>query len=180
MFDNIGGKIKTLAKTLCWIGIVCFFVLGVVVVAINERLLFLGLLIMIVGAFLSWIGSFILYGFGQLIENTDKLVLNTDKPRSDKQSHQTKKVNENTHAEEALTESFQNIKRKNSPEKRKNSPESSVDFLTEIRETSTDDLELILKDQQDLYNATEIRIIKEELASRKMKASTSFSKNIVK
>jgi hypothetical protein len=82
-------------------------------------------------------------------------------------------VNENTYEEEELVESFQNIKRKNSPE-------SSVDFLTEIRETSTDDLELILKDQQDLYNATEIRIIKEELASRKMKASTSFSKNIVK
>ena len=168
MFDNIGGKIKTLAKTLCWIGIICFLVLGVAVVVIDERLVFLGMLIMIAGAFLSWIGSFILYGFGQLIENTDKLVLNTDK-----QSHQTKKENENTYEEEELVESFQNIKKKNSPE-------ASVDFLTEIRETSTDDLELILKDQQDLYNATEIRIIKEELASRKMKASTSFSKNIVK
>jgi hypothetical protein len=83
MFDNIGGKIKGLAKTVCWIGIGISVFIGFVFVLIgaessygsNDNVLApLGMFIMLGGLFLSWISSFLLYGFGQLIENSDKLV----------------------------------------------------------------------------------------------------------
>lgn len=83
MFDNIGGKIKGLAKTVCWIGIGISVFTGFIFVIIGAEnsygpfdnvLAPLGWFIMIGGSFLSWIGSFLLYGFGQLIENSDKLV----------------------------------------------------------------------------------------------------------
>ena len=78
MFDNIGGKIKTLAKVVCWIGIIgsCLagFVLLVEGLDVSEELILYGILVAGVGSLFSWIGSFFLYGFGQLIENTDVLV----------------------------------------------------------------------------------------------------------
>ena len=86
MFDNIGGKIKGVAKTACWIGIGVSVLVGFIFVVIGAEsssgygsddnvLAPLGIFIMLVGSFLSWIGSFFLYGFGQLIENSDKLVI---------------------------------------------------------------------------------------------------------
>ena len=70
MFDNIGGKIKALAKVVCWIGIIVSCIVGFVML-INSNAV--GLLIAGVGSLSSWIGSFVLYGFGQLIENSDRL-----------------------------------------------------------------------------------------------------------
>ena len=69
MFDNIGGKIKTLAKVVCWIGIVASVILGLLSMNVITALLIMG-----IGSLSSWIGSFMTYGFGQLIENTDILV----------------------------------------------------------------------------------------------------------
>ncbi|MBP3415330.1 MAG: hypothetical protein J6L81_09060 [Clostridia bacterium] len=69
MFNNIGGKIKVLAKVLCIIGVVLSAVLGIVFIC--ERLPLVGMLIVIIGAPLSWVASFFTYGFGQLIESTD-------------------------------------------------------------------------------------------------------------
>ncbi len=74
MFDNIGGKIKTLAQVVTWIGIIGSVIGGMSMMSINDDLIFLGLLIMIIGSLVSWVSSFVLYGFGQLIEYTDKLV----------------------------------------------------------------------------------------------------------
>lgn len=71
MFDNIGGKIKTVASTLTVIGIVLSIFSGLIVLLDGSAE---GLLLMIFGSLFSWLGSFLLYGFGQLIENSDKLV----------------------------------------------------------------------------------------------------------
>ena len=84
MFDNIGRKIKSLSQFVCWIGIICSVISGIVITASDEDLMFLGFLIMIIGPLVSWISSFTLYGFGQLIENTDQLVLNAKKTYFDK------------------------------------------------------------------------------------------------
>ena len=76
MFNNIGGKIKALAKVLCWIGIV-FSVIGGIAMMLSQQAdqgVLLGILTIVVGCLVSWIGSFFAYGFGQLIENTDELV----------------------------------------------------------------------------------------------------------
>ena len=76
MFDNIGGKIKTLAKVVCWIGIVASVILGLLSRNVITALLFIG-----IGSLGSWIGSFMTYGFGQLIENTDILVKQGEEKR---------------------------------------------------------------------------------------------------
>jgi len=72
MFNNIGGKIKTLSETLCYIGM-AGSVIGGIAVAIMEDVL-VGIIILVIGSLVSWIGSFFGYGFGQLIQNSDKIV----------------------------------------------------------------------------------------------------------
>ena len=88
MFNNIGAKIKTLAKILCWIGIIGSVISGIVIIVAGSRnsyystpygsfssgsAVLAGILTMVLGSLLSWIGSFFAYGFGQLIENTDRI-----------------------------------------------------------------------------------------------------------
>lgn len=73
MFDNIGGKIKGVAATVTWIGIVLSCVIGFVQMSIHEKLVLSGLLTAALGSLFSWLGSLTLYGFGQLIENTDEI-----------------------------------------------------------------------------------------------------------
>ena len=70
MFDNIGGKIKTLASVITWLGIVGSVIIGIILMATAEELIFAGIIIAIVGSISSWIGSFLLYGFGELVENS--------------------------------------------------------------------------------------------------------------
>ena len=80
MFDNIGGKIKKLAKIICWIGIVLSVIIGVAGIANGtSEGIANGIVVIIVGCLSSWIGSFFTYGFGQLIENTDAIRANTQK-----------------------------------------------------------------------------------------------------
>ena len=73
MYDNIGGKIKGLAKVICVIGIIVSVIAGLNVFSDNEQDEFLGVLYFIIGPLLSWIGSFCLYGFGELIEKTSNI-----------------------------------------------------------------------------------------------------------
>ena len=68
MFSNIGGKIKALAKVICWLGIIASIFVGLLFLDKNPLG---GLLWMVLGSLSSWIGSFVLYGFGQLVENSD-------------------------------------------------------------------------------------------------------------
>lgn len=80
VFGNIGGKIKTLAKVLTWIGIISSVITGISMLATgDEALVLIGILIAAFGSIVSWVSSFLLYGFGQLIENTDELVKNSKK-----------------------------------------------------------------------------------------------------
>ncbi len=72
MFDNIGKKIKNLAATCAWIGIIGSIVLGIAIISEgSDDEAIIGILTAGVGALVSWVSSFCLYGFGQLIENTD-------------------------------------------------------------------------------------------------------------
>ena len=71
MFTDIGGKIKTLAKVICWIGIITSVLTGIGLLFLGNSILIIsGLISMIVGSLISWAGSFTLYGFGELIEKT--------------------------------------------------------------------------------------------------------------
>ena len=70
MFNNIGGKIMTLAMVLCIIGMVASVLSGIMVIAAEQVLG--GIVTIAAGCVGSWLGSFCLYGFGELIEETSR------------------------------------------------------------------------------------------------------------
>ena len=95
MFTNIGGKIKGLAKFLCWVGIIISVILAIVFITTGNKaskeldnrrynysyndytvkeatttLTTTGWVLLFVGPLASWISSFTLYGFGELIDRT--------------------------------------------------------------------------------------------------------------
>ena len=72
MYDNIGEKIKWLAKIFCLIGIIGSIVSGFAIIVTDVDMIWIvGVLVAVGGSLVSWIGSFFIYGFGQLIENSD-------------------------------------------------------------------------------------------------------------
>jgi len=92
MWDNIGGKIKTLAKVIAWLGIISSIIGGIILIIEGVRInqnswfgggggLFIGIGFgtIIGGVIFSWIGSWFMYGFGELIENSETIVYNTSK-----------------------------------------------------------------------------------------------------
>ena len=88
VFNNIGGKIKTLAQSICAVGIIGSVIGGTVFIC-NE-IVITGIVVLVCGSLLSWVGSLGLYGFGHLIENTDILVA-----RGEKNSLKSEKNEEN-------------------------------------------------------------------------------------
>ena len=86
MWNNIGGKIKVLAKVIFWIGAI-----AAVIAAISQFVLageadsgipiLTGFLTLILGPLFAWISSFLLVGFGQLIQNTDRIVYDIENTR---------------------------------------------------------------------------------------------------
>ncbi len=70
MFNNVGGKIKAIAKVVAWIGIVICVIYGFVLLVSVEDMALVGLIVMTVGSLLSWVSSLVLYGFGELIDNS--------------------------------------------------------------------------------------------------------------
>ena len=83
MWDNIGGKIKGVAKFIAWFGIIFSIIIGIILFSIGGNLYYggifigIGLFIMIVGSLISWILSWFMYGFGELIVKTTKIERNT-------------------------------------------------------------------------------------------------------
>ena len=75
MFENVGNKIKILAKTITIIGIIGSIIGGISLMA--SELILEGLLVIVGGSLFSWVGSFVLYGFGHLIETAEEIASNT-------------------------------------------------------------------------------------------------------
>jgi hypothetical protein len=82
MFDNIGKKIKILAKVITIIGFVISSVIPTIlfiygIINIDLLIIQTGAEILFWGCLFSWIGSFTLYGFGELIDKTTEIANNT-------------------------------------------------------------------------------------------------------
>lgn len=77
MYDNIGGKIKALAKFIFIFQAIAMFITGIVLLAVDDDLIAVGLPLALVGPLLAWISSWLLYGFGELIEKTCQIERNT-------------------------------------------------------------------------------------------------------
>ena len=86
MFDNIGGKIKGVAKTVTVILIVLSVVYGAVtwkgLADVHQGTLGFVMFLVIggLGSLAAWLGSLVLYGFGQLIEDASAIRKELVKP----------------------------------------------------------------------------------------------------
>ena len=74
MYDNIGGKIKGLAKVSFIVAAIAEVITGIALMAADEDLILYGLLVLIAGPIIAWVSSWFLYGFGQLIENLKRFI----------------------------------------------------------------------------------------------------------
>ena len=71
MFDNVGGKLKGLAKVLCWLGIIGSMISAIVMWSRGYGFAIAGgIFTLIIGCLASWLSSLGLYAFGQLVEDT--------------------------------------------------------------------------------------------------------------
>ena len=77
MYDNIGRKIKGLAKAIFIAQGISMAITGIVLMCIDEDLILYGILSLILGPVLAWISSWLLYGFGELIDKVSDIEKNT-------------------------------------------------------------------------------------------------------
>lgn len=77
MYDNIGRKIKGLAKAVLIIGVIVAIFAGMPFVAQGGNIALIGLAIMIIVPIFSWIFSWFIYGFGELIDKVCDIEHNT-------------------------------------------------------------------------------------------------------
>jgi len=79
MWNNIGRRLQSLAKVLCWLGIIGSVIRAVVLWTQNsyyQPTILSGILFLFLGCLASWIGSWALYGLGLVVacvENSGKL-----------------------------------------------------------------------------------------------------------
>ena len=79
MFDNIGGKIKDLAKVLACLGVIASCIVGIGVMCSDIHNIYgvdnilAGMAIIAFGSLVSYLSTFALYGFGELIESNKKI-----------------------------------------------------------------------------------------------------------
>ena len=70
MYDNIGGKIKGLAKGTFIVEAIAAIIFGIAMMAEgDEGLVIAGALTLFCGPIVAYVGSWILYAFGQLVED---------------------------------------------------------------------------------------------------------------
>lgn len=102
MFTNPGGKIKSYAKVIFWIGVVLSVIVGVITIGTSFVTaaygygnsagtifggIIEGIIICAIGILISWISVLTLYGFGVMVENSDELVrLNGGIPSGNKKA----------------------------------------------------------------------------------------------
>ena len=70
MFENIGSKIKGVARVFFIIGCIISVLAGFILMT-NTSYIILGYVVILVGILLSWLSTILLYGIGQLVENSD-------------------------------------------------------------------------------------------------------------
>lgn len=76
MLDNIGGKIKSLAKISFIITAVAEVIGGIILMEDGSTESY-GLLLIVIGPMLALFSSWLLYGFGELIDKAGEIARNT-------------------------------------------------------------------------------------------------------
>lgn len=84
LFDEIGKKIKSLAKVVFVLEVIASVILGLVLISVGshmrydgEGMTIFGLVLLLLGWLIAWVSSFFVYGFGELIDKTSEIARNT-------------------------------------------------------------------------------------------------------
>lgn len=77
MYENIGGKIKNLAKGIFIIETCASIIGGIVLMSMGVYLVGMGLLLCLIGPAVAWISSWFLYGIGEIIDKLTAIEINT-------------------------------------------------------------------------------------------------------
>ena len=97
MYNNIGNKIKALAKVICIFIAIIWVIVGFFLILNRYSSPFVrlvGILTIVVGPLSAWVGSFLLYGFGELIEQNaeiNKEIKRLTKSSKEKEEKETEK-----------------------------------------------------------------------------------------
>ncbi len=77
MFDNMGAKLKLLAKIIACVGIIGSIAVGLWVLLEGPAKFFPGIAIMVGGSLVSWAFTWILYGVGEIVDVSYYILQNT-------------------------------------------------------------------------------------------------------
>ena len=77
MYDNIGKKIKGLAKWIFIVEAVSAVISAIALMAEDDDFIWIGLLLIVVGPLVAWVSSWMLYAFGELVDKTCDIERNT-------------------------------------------------------------------------------------------------------
>ena len=69
MYDNIGEKIRGLAKAVFIVEAIVAVIAGMVLCTADDAFILEGLLTLFCGPIVAWVSSWILYAFGELVED---------------------------------------------------------------------------------------------------------------
>ena len=76
-YDDIGEKIKGLAKWTFIIEAIAAVITGIVFLFMDEDFILAGLAIIVCGPLVAWVSSWLLYGFGEIIDKLTQIEKNT-------------------------------------------------------------------------------------------------------
>lgn len=85
MYDNIGKKIKGLAKAIFITEAIISIILGAALIIMDDDLMLYGIISIFVGPLVAWVSSWLLYGYGELIDKTCDIERNTRRGESAKE-----------------------------------------------------------------------------------------------
>ena len=85
MYDNIGEKLKGLAKIIFVIETIAMIITALVLMAILNAFVW-GLLLLVCGPLFAWVSSWMLYAFGQLVDDVSIIRQQTRKVKSNTKS----------------------------------------------------------------------------------------------
>ena len=106
MYDNIGGQIKGLAKAVFIVEAIAAVITGIALMASDEDMIPIGLLVMVVGPLVAWVSSWLLYGFGELIDKVCEIATNTKTSRNASTSSNNQEHQEHIENSEKIAATF--------------------------------------------------------------------------
>ena len=68
LFENIGGKLKGLARFTCVMEALAAIITGICIMV--EEAFLAGLCVIVFGPIVAWVSTWLLYAFGELVEKT--------------------------------------------------------------------------------------------------------------